>query len=592
MKHLLTLTTLLLAAGHAFAQPPDRVLANLEGASGTPLPMQVKAITQTVRIESDFIQLPLLQRADARKPGAERFEIRADGKVLRYVHLQFAGKDQKPDFIYSYDVREFRGREVTLCFKSSDAGVLARLELNNKEISDPQAYEGPHRPRFHFSPRLGWMNDINGSYYQNGLYHIFYQANPTCAGASCGFDMHWGHSVSKDLVHWKEWPIALFPNAYDQCYSGSTVMQQQPITGLNEGVMLPAPVLAFTATGPHGQHLATSPDGGRTWQRFAGNPVVPRIGDADRDPKVFWHEATKSYVMILYVGGKGYVFLRSTDLQKWKRTCERPYWYECPEFFPMKSPTTGEDLWVLYGNYNPPKEVPGKIRASSAYQLGRFDGTTFTPVTEVRRAHLGPNFYAALTFVNEPKGRPVMMGWTRGTRFPGEPFNQCASLPLQLSLKAFNGQDTLCFEPVQEVNALRGRPLVQLVNVSPASVIEKCKTLEKETPLDVTLSLRPNEKQIVKIVVRGLQFTYSTATGKLTCSNNGRQISETEIHPDGPVAARFMIDRGIVEAFWNGGEAAFSISSLHTDNGPTFAIEGNTTIEDLQIFSMNNIWDK
>src|SRR5690606_29393995 len=126
---------------------------------------------------------------------------------------------------------------------------------------------------------------------------------------------HWGHSVSRDLVHWEEWPVALFPDAAGQCYSGTAVMQHQPIPGLNGGVKLPAPVMFFTGTEPFSQHLATTPDGGRTWKRFPGNPVVPKIGNSDRDPKVVWHEPSQHYVMVLYVDGQGdtYRFLRSKD---------------------------------------------------------------------------------------------------------------------------------------------------------------------------------------------------------------------------------------------------------------------------------------
>jgi hypothetical protein len=166
-------------------------------------------------------------------------------------------------------------RRITLRIRSHDADALERLEFSDKEIRDPHAYDGPYHPHFHFSPRLGWMNDINGSFYQDGLYHIFYQFNPASTAKGTGFDMHWGHAVSRDLVHWGEWPIALFPNDCGQCFSGSTVMQQYPIPGVNEGVKLPAPAMFFAATRPFSQHLATTPDGGRTWKRYAGNPVVP-----------------------------------------------------------------------------------------------------------------------------------------------------------------------------------------------------------------------------------------------------------------------------------------------------------------------------
>ena len=402
-----------------------------------------------------------------------------------------------------------------------------------------------------------------------------------------GFDMHWGHSVSKDLVHWEEWPVALFPDAAGQCYSGTTVMQQHPIPGVNEGVKLPAPAMFVAATTPFSQHLAITPDGGRTWKRFAGNPVVPNMGSGDRDPKVIWHEASQHYVMVLYVGGKeeGYHFLRSKDLIKWEQSSVLANWFECPEFIPMKSAITGEDLMMLYGCYRTPKDAPEQINLKSCYQLGRFDGKTFTPVTKLRSAHLGPNFYAALVFQNEPKGRPVMMGWAAGTKFPGEPFNQCASVPLLMQMKAINGEDTLCFEPAEEINALRGEPLMKLSNLSTAEANAKLQALGKNTALDVVV--RVKSEKSVNVGIRNVTFNYDASTK--TLKRNGQA---TDIHPSTSLDARFLIDHGIIESFWNGGEAAYSVGSLHTDAGPAFAIEGDAMIEELTVYPMTNIWPR
>ena len=546
--------------------------------------------TRTVRITGDFLQLPLMQHATvSTEAGIEKLSIEADGKLLRYINVDLPPDGKQPDFWYSVDVREFKGREVTLRIRSNDAATLERLEFSDKAITDPHAYDGPHRPRFHFSPRLGWMNDINGSYYQDGLYHVFYQFNPASI-TSKFFATHWGHSASKDLVHWEEWPVAFFPNEAGKCWSGTTVMQQHPIPGVNEGVKLPAPAMFFTAAKePYSQHLATTPDGGRTWKRYAGNPVVPNLGGGDRDPKVIWHQASQHYVMVLYVGAKekGYHFLRSKDLIKWEQTSVQPNWFECPEFIPMKSAVTGEDLMLLYGCYHMPKDAPEKGAKKTCYQLGRFDGKTFTPISEPRNAHLGPNYYAALVFQNEPKGRPIMMGWAAGTKFPGEPFNQCASLPLLMQLKAINGEDTLCFEPAEEVNALRGEPLIKLSNVTTAEANTKLATLAKDAPLDVVVRFRPNAQGKLNVTIRRIAFNYDPATKTLK-----RDTQSAAIHPGASLDVRFLIDRGIVESFWNGGEAALSIASLHTDAGPAFAIEGDAAIEELTVYELRSIWNK
>lgn len=538
--------------------------------------------TQTLRVESDFLQLPLVRRADQNRAGLEKFTLEANGQVLRVMHIELAAPDAKPDWVYSYDVREFRGRDVTLRYKSRDAGALERLTLSNQEIVDPQAYAGPHRPRFHFSPRLGWMNDINGSYYADGLYHLFYQANPLNLGSGAGFDMHWGHSVSRDLLHWEEWPVALFPDGAGQCYSGTTVVTPGAVPGLTTQA---APVIFYAATAPFSQHLATTPDGGRTWQRFAGNPVVKNIGDGDRDPKVVWHEASQHYVMVLYVGGPDtYRLLRSKDLVNWEPTQSLPGWFECPEFFPVKSTVTGEELWLLYGCHRTAPGAPKPFNSNSCYQLGRFDGKTFTPVGEIKNAHEGPNFYGALVFNHAPQGRQIMMGWTRGTaRPPGEPFNQFASVPLELTLQKKNREDTLCFEPVRELSALRGTPLLALKNISAADAQAKLAALQKDAPLDAVVRFRSGAK--VSFRLRGTRFTYDASARTVQL---GRQTKV--IHPEATVDARFLVDRGLIESFWNGGEASYCAGSLHTADGPALAIEGDAQFEELIVYPLANIW--
>ena len=548
-----------------------------------PPPME---LARTIRIDADFLQLPLVKAVEGKRSTLQKLSIERDGKLLRYMHIEMPKGEAAPDLWYSADMRELRGQEVTLRYRSNDPQALERLKFGNQEIRDSKAYESLHRPRFHFSPRLGWMNDINGSYYQDGLYHMFYQFNPATTTKGAGFDMHWGHSVSKDLLRWEEWPVAIFPDATGQCYSGTTVMQQKPIPGLNQGVKLPAPVMFFAATEPFSQHIATTPDGGRTWKRFSRNPVVTNKGDGDRDPKVIWHEASQHYVMVLYVGGPDtYRIMRSKDLIAWEETSVLPNWYECPEFIPMKSAVTGEDLMLLYGCYRSPKDDKAPFHSDSCYQLGRFDGKTITPVTKLRNAHLGPNFYAALIYMNQPDSRPIMMGWARGSRFPGEVFNQCASVPMQMQMRAIGGQDTLCFEPVSEIDALRGKPLVQLKNVTVEEANANLKSLASEMPLDVTLRFKPKADGKAGVRIRSIQFSYDAKTKLLS-----RGDHKSDLHPGESVDARFLIDRGVVESFWNQGEAAYCIASLHTDNGPVFAIDGDSTIEEITVYPMSSIW--
>jgi sucrose-6-phosphate hydrolase SacC (GH32 family) len=179
-----------------------------------------------------------------------------------------------------------------------------------------------------------------------------------------------------------------------------------------------------------------------------------------------------------------------------------------------------------------------------------------------------------------------MMGWARDTSFPGEPFNQCASVPLVLTLRAINGADTLCFEPAEELNRLRGEPLFKLNDVSIAEANNKLQTLAKDAPLDVVIRFRGKQTAPLRANIRQIGFAFESATGKLVQSRGGNAVSSTVIHPEGAVSARFLIDHGIVECFWNGGEAAYSIASLHTDAGPALALDGEATIEEMIVYPM------
>ncbi len=178
-----------------------------------------------------------------------------------------------------------------------------------------------------------------------------------------------------------------------------------------------------------------------------------------------------------------------------------------------------------------------------------------------------------------------MMGWARETRFPGEPFNQCASLPLTMTLRAIGGRDVLCFYPVPEIETLRGKPLINLTKAPAEQAVSRLRTLVKEDALDVVLRLRAAaDARPLKFSVRSLSFDYDPASGLLRYGDK----QETHLHPGESLTARFVIDRGLVECFWNDGEAAYAVASLHTDAGPAFALEApaGTTIEELTVYPM------
>ena len=304
-------------------------------------------------------------------------------------------------------------------------------------------YDEAHRPQFHFTSRKNWLNDPNGLVFFEGEYHLFFQHNP--AGREFGL-MAWGHAVSRDLLHWQELEVALRPDALGLIYSGSAVVDWDNTTGFGRGNQPPL-VAMYTAAGkPFTQCLAYSLDGGRTWTKYDGNPVIPHIAGENRDPKVVWHAPSRRWVMALYLDGSDFALFNSPDMKTWTRlqSLTLPGCDECPDFFEM--PVQGspaEHKWVF-------------TAANDRYLVGTFDGHTFTPETEVLPGDYGANFYAVQTYSDIPRadGRRIQIAWMRGGEYPEMPFNQQMSFPCGLTLHQTPDGPRLFRQPVREIAAL------------------------------------------------------------------------------------------------------------------------------------------
>ncbi|HEX8498462.1 MAG TPA: GH32 C-terminal domain-containing protein [Actinomycetales bacterium] len=305
------------------------------------------------------------------------------------------------------------------------------------------AYDEPLRPQMHFSPARNWMNDPNGLIHLDGEYHYFFQYNPT--GDVWG-NMSWGHAVSTDLVHWVELPVAIEGSPDERIFSGSVVVDRQNVTGFGSPER-PAMVAVYTswyeASSRHqAQSLAYSLDRGRTWKRYAGNPVLTGEQDGKdplefRDPKVFWHEGTRSWIMALALATQQKIaFYRSTDLKKWTHLSDfgpagavGGAW-ECPDLFEL--PVDGDPArkrWVLSVNLN-----PGSIAGGSGaqYFTGSFDGTRF--VSDDPPTYTPPTGRVLADF----EGASHPAGWTAtGTAFGDRPAT--GALAGQQTVTGFTG---------------------------------------------------------------------------------------------------------------------------------------------------------
>ena len=315
------------------------------------------------------------------------------------------------------------------------------------------------RPQFHFTAPKGWLNDPNGLVFYKGEYHLFYQHNPF--GTNWG-NMTWGHAVSKDLLSWSDLANAIEPDETGTMFSGSAVVDSANSSGLGTRTNPPL-VLLYTAAGGTNeaskgvnftQRLAYSTDG-RKFEKLKAKPVVPFIEHENRDPKVFWHEKSKSWIMALYINDDRFALFRSSDLTTWTKSDDVRVQgsSECPDFFELHVfGAPGVDKWVFW-------------TANGRYLLGTFDGFKFKPEGEPIASNFGEHDYAAQTFSDEPKKRRVQISWMRGGTYPGMPFNQQMTLPRELRLRQTPFGPRLSFSPVKELESIRDKLVFDVARV-------------------------------------------------------------------------------------------------------------------------------
>ncbi len=317
-------------------------------------------------------------------------------------------------------------------------------------MTDDLLYRETHRPQFHFTAMRHWINDPNGLVYYDGEYHLYFQHTP---GSMVHGRTTWGHAVSTDLVHWKQLhTAALDVDETGWMWSGSAAVDHENTGGFRDGD--DPPMIAFYTAGGERmfpgkrciQCIAFSIDRGRTWTKYEGNPVIGHLRAENRDPKVVWHEPTARWIMTLFMDDNDYALFSSPDLKSWTRLQDLtlPGVSECPDFFEL--PVDGDPSntrWVFWG-------------ASGGYLLGRFDGRTYTPETEVLQAEMGANGYAAQTWSDIPAedGRRIQISWMRNGRYPAMPFNQQMTFPVELTLRTLPEGIRLCREPVGEIELL------------------------------------------------------------------------------------------------------------------------------------------
>ena len=451
-------------------------------------------------------------------------------------------------------------------------------------------YDQVLRPQFHFSSLKNWINDPNGMVWYDGEYHLFFQHNPK--SISWG-NMTWGHAVSTDMVHWKQLPHAILPYDGGTIYSGTAVVDHNNSLSKQKSETKSLVAVFTYAKKPFYQAAAYSTDKGRTFKLLNnGSAVLPnqQINTNERDPKVFWHQATKKWVMVLWVkkGAKegtpkeklGKIrFFTSNNLVDWifASDLDREWAFECMDLVELSvDGNNNNKKWVLYD-------------ASFDYEVGEFDGKSFSSDSKSYLGDFGTNFYAAQSFNNSPDGRTVMMGWMREGKNSifqkaGMPFNQQMSFPTSMELRTTPEGIRLYRWPINEIEKLYTKSY-KFKNLSVDKLNTKL-TVVKAELIDLSIEFEPHDA--MTLIVRGVEIMYDFKAGDFIFRN--KKIPAPKI--DGKVKLRLLLDRASLELFTNDGADLGTFYAIPSAENKSITILGSAEmkVNKLVVNELKSTW--
>jgi fructan beta-fructosidase len=466
-------------------------------------------------------------------------------------------------------------------------------------------YREPFRPQFHYSPPCHWINDPNGLVYFEGEYHLFYQFNPV--GLTWG-PMHWGHAVGQDLIHWETLPIALYPDDLGTIFSGSVVVDHDNTAGFGRDAMV-----AVYSYSIQTQGVAYSLDRGRTWTKYKGNPVIEALAKDFRDPKVFWHDKSGQWIMVIAAGNQVRLFT-SPNLRDWTQTSSfaggrsAAVW-EVPDLFPLE--IEGQTKWVLLVSVNALAPAGG---SGTQYFIGDFDGRTFTsdnPTTTLWLDY-GPDNYAGTTWNNEPDNKRIFVGWMNNwgyaERIPTSPWRGAMTIPREFRLVRTSKGIRLAQTPVASVEQLR--TLIATRDDIDVSGELPLDDVHGRT-LDIIAEFEPGTAKRFGIDVhRGAdgrtRILYNAMQGQLLISRSTK-TEQGDIAGFSPafgapldvenygLRLRILVDESSVEVFANDGLVAITSQTFVNPqhNGMAlFADGGAARVTHLKVYALADIWSK
>ena len=571
-----------------------------------------------VRIKGDsrYVLLPVQEsNEDA------RINVIVDGKIVETIYVRMA--TSRTDFTVSYDLSPYKGKNVILdvvtpqsrssvreakgdvCWKN--ISLTDTLDLTDRELQ--------YRPLFHHTPQYGWMNDPNGMFYKDGVWHLYYQWNPY---GSKWQNLSWGHSTSTDLINWEHQPVALTPDGLGYIFSGSSAIDHNNTAGFGEDAV----VAIYTSAGTNQmQSLAYSNNDGADFTVLTSNPIITLESEA-RDPNFFWNEQTGEWNLALaHALDHEMLFFTSPDLKNWtlqssfgKGLGAQDGVWECPDLFRLPVDGTDKEKWVLICNINPGGPFGG---SGVQYFVGDWDGKKFTVDTDAdgkvptKWLDHGKDNYALVSWSDTPDGRRTAIGWMSNWDYaaevPTSQYRSANTLPRELSLfTASDGQIYMANVPSPEVISLRDRLVTSVKNSSlnskdkvynlPAvndGVCEFTVDFNAETADSIMMTLSNKAGEHVDMVYNPATHTLSfdrRNSGNVGFSDAFPVVTVAPTHEtDGKVSLRVFIDRSSIELFGN--EGRFSMTNLVFPTHPYTTLEikslgGKARMSNLRIYSI------
>ena len=501
--------------------------------------------------QTRYLLLPVEEKAEI-----AHIRVLKDNNVCQTLNARLAV--DKVDYFVPLELKKADLLDISFRGDRRTKGAMSDLACwhEMKYVDEFDMTNREHfRPKYHHTPKYGWMNDPNGMFYKDGVWHLAFQWNPY---GSQWENMTWGASTSRDLIHWDAQPAAIEADGLGTIFSGSCVVDKENTAGFGKGAI----IAYYTSAGEaQTQSMAYSTDGGKTFKKYSGNPVLVASVPDFRDPHLFWHAETQRWIMLLAVGQEMQIY-SSANLKQW--TMESRFGaeygnhggvWECPDLFRLPVRGTGQQKWVLVCNINPGGPFGG---SATQYFVGNFDGHTFTCDSrpEVTKwMDYGKDHYATVTFDNAPDNRRVAIAWMSNWQYanevPTKQFRSANAIPRDLDL-FIDGTETYCgVMPSPEMLTLRGKPSKQLTDACEVVV-----TLKGST--EITLQNAKGEKVVMRYDAQKQTFSMDrTKSGDTSFSEHFPCTTVAPTHGQ-MKQLRLFIDRSSLEAFDGDGKMAMT----------------------------------